>query len=122
LIRVLQVPQGYAFAGIRGAGILRSSRPWCSSPALLGAGSRPDWCPSRLAAIAHPAAPSHVSALMSGVMTKVRFMASCASSSTCSAAKLVDEHWFLFSVVSLRLGVLYALMQHDLKRLSLSHG
>jgi len=41
--------------------------------ALLGAGSKAGLVPLHVwLPLAHPAAPSHVSALMSGVMTKVR--------------------------------------------------
>ena len=44
----------------------------CSLLALLGAGSKAGLVPLHVwLPLAHPAAPSHVSALMSGVMTKV---------------------------------------------------
>lgn len=91
---------------------------------LLGAGSKAGvvplhaWLP-----LAHPAAPSHVSALMSGVMTKVAVY---------GFIRIVFEllgppQWwsgFLVLVVggaTAVLGVLYALMQHDLKRLLAYH-
>jgi hydrogenase-4 component B len=73
--------------------------------------------------LAHPAAPSHVSALMSGVMTKVAVY---------GFVRIVFDFagppaWW-WSVVVLALGgstavmgVLYALMQHDLKRLLAYH-
>jgi formate hydrogenlyase subunit 3/multisubunit Na+/H+ antiporter MnhD subunit len=58
--------------------------------ALIGCGSKSGLIPLHAwLPLAHPAAPSHVSALMSGVMTKVAIYASCASPSTCSAARLV---------------------------------
>jgi formate hydrogenlyase subunit 3/multisubunit Na+/H+ antiporter MnhD subunit len=72
---------------------------------------------------AHPAAPSHVSALMSGVMLKiavygfVRF----------AFDLLSQPHWgwgvatLIIGSVSALLGVLYALMEHDLKRLLAYH-
>ena len=74
--------------------------------------------------LAHPAAPSHVSALMSGVMTKVavygfvRIVFDLAG-----APGLVVEHR---GAGARRrsppsIGVLYALMQHDLKRLLAYH-
>lgn len=72
---------------------------------------------------AHPVAPSHISALMSGVMLKVAvygFIRFCYD--------LVGTiHWqwgvivLLAGCASALLGVLYALMQHDLKRLLAYH-
>jgi hydrogenase-4 component B len=54
--------------------------------ALIGAGSKAGLVPLHVwLPLAHPAAPSHVSALMSGVMTKVASTASSASCSICSA-------------------------------------
>lgn len=71
---------------------------------------------------AHPAAPSHVSALMSGVMIKtaifmmIRFFIEFFS---------VDPIWGLIilglGAVSALLGVLYALSEHDIKRLLAFH-
>lgn len=72
---------------------------------------------------AHPVAPSHVSALMSGVMLKVavygfiRFVFDLTG----------QVHWqwgvavLAVGSVSALMGVLYALMQHDLKRLLAYH-
>jgi len=73
--------------------------------------------------LAHPAAPSHVSALMSGVMTKVAVY---------GFVRIVFDllgppDWWWGAVVltiggiTAVLGVLYALMQHDLKRLLAYH-
>jgi formate hydrogenlyase subunit 3/multisubunit Na+/H+ antiporter MnhD subunit len=73
--------------------------------------------------LAHPAAPSHVSALMSGVMTKVAIY---------GFVRIVFElaghpaWWWSILVLVLAgvttvMGVLYALMQHDLKRLLAYH-
>ncbi len=72
---------------------------------------------------AHPVAPSHVSALMSGVMIKagiygiVRFVLEIMGPG--------PEWWGIavlaIGVVSALLGVLYALMEHDLKRLLAFH-
>jgi NADH:ubiquinone oxidoreductase subunit 5 (subunit L)/multisubunit Na+/H+ antiporter MnhA subunit len=92
--------------------------------ALLGFGMKSGiiplhaWLPR-----AHPVAPSHISALMSGVMLKVAiygFIRFC-------FVFLGDIHWqwgiivLFFGAISAVLGVLYALMQHDLKRLLAYH-
>jgi formate hydrogenlyase subunit 3/multisubunit Na+/H+ antiporter MnhD subunit len=91
---------------------------------LLGAGSKAGivplhaWLP-----LAHPAAPSHVSALMSGVMTKVAVY---------GFVRIVFDllgmpaWWWSIPVLAIGgitavMGVLYALMQHDLKRLLAYH-
>jgi len=72
---------------------------------------------------AHPAAPSHVSALMSGVMLKVAVYGFVRF----AFDLLSVPHWgwgvaaLLAGSVSALLGVLYALMQHDLKRLLAYH-
>jgi len=72
---------------------------------------------------AHPVAPSHISAMMSGVMLKVaiygfiRFV----------FYLLGDLHWqwgtviLIMGSITALYGVLYALMQHDLKRLLAYH-
>jgi hydrogenase-4 component B len=91
---------------------------------LIGTGSKAGLVPLHAwLPLAHPAAPSHVSGLLSGVMTKVAVYA---------FARIVfdllgDPAWW-WSMVVLALagitcimGVLYALMQHDLKRLLAYH-
>ncbi len=68
---------------------------------------------------AHPVAPSHISALMSGVMLKVAVYGFV----RVSLDLIGDVHWgwgvtaLLVGSVSALLGVLYALQQNDLKRL-----
>ena len=92
--------------------------------ALLGAGSKAGLVPLHVwLPLAHPAAPSHVSALMSGVMTKVAIYAFARI-----AFDLLGPPAWWWSLVVLALGgitavigVLYALMQHDLKRLLAYH-
>ncbi|MGO8916043.1 MAG: hydrogenase 4 subunit B [Stellaceae bacterium] len=114
----------FAFAALRGAAL----GPWKSglffALALIGTGSKAGvvplhvWLPP-----AHAAAPSHVSALMSGVMTKVaiygliRLLFDLAGPA---------QWWWgvvllLLGGVTALLGVLYAVMQHDLKRLLAYH-
>ncbi len=76
---------------------------------------------------AHPAAPSHVSALMSGVMLKVALygMLRFAFDLLAPAAGPLPSSWgwtvLVAGTVSAVLGVLYALQQHDLKRLLAFH-
>jgi len=72
---------------------------------------------------AHPVAPSHISALMSGVMLKVAIYGFIRF----SYDLLGEIHWtwgvlvLVLGATSALLGVLYALMQHDLKRLLAYH-
>src|SRR5437763_10424876 len=92
--------------------------------ALVGAGSKAGLVPLHVwLPLAHPAAPSHVSALMSGVMTKVAVYGFVRI-----VFDLIGEPPWWTSIIVLAfagattlLGVLYALMQHDLKRLLAYH-
>lgn len=92
--------------------------------AVLGAGSKAGLVPLHAwLPLAHPAAPSHVSALMSGVMTKVAVYAFVRIVFDLLG---VPAWWSAVVVLALGgvtavLGVLYALMQHDLKRLLAYH-
>jgi formate hydrogenlyase subunit 3/multisubunit Na+/H+ antiporter MnhD subunit len=87
---------------------------------LLGAGSKAGIVPLHVwLPLAHPAAPSHISALMSGVMTKVavygliRIVFTLAGPPAWWWAVVI----LIIGGVTAVLGVLYALMQSDLKRL-----
>ena len=115
---------GYTFAEMRATHPSAGLAALVLCLALLGAGSKAGLVPLHVwLPLAHPAAPSHVSALMSGVMTKVAVY---------GFVRIVfdllgDPAWW-WSVVVLALagitcvmGVLYALMQHDLKRLLAYH-
>src|SRR6266508_4204390 len=63
---------GYAFSDIRGGHHSATLTASILILALIGAGSKAGLVPLHVwLPLAHPAAPSHVSALMSGVMTKV---------------------------------------------------
>jgi hydrogenase-4 component B len=113
---------GYAFADIRSAAPALSGLVLVL--ALIGTGSKAGLVPLHVwLPLAHPAAPSHVSALMSGVMTKVAVY---------GFVRIVFDllgtpaWWWSILVVALAgitcvLGVLSALMQHDLKRLLAYH-
>jgi len=114
--------QGFTFAAMRHAEL---SATWASitfALGLLGFGMKAGlvplhaWLPE-----AHPVAPSHISALMSGVMLKVAIY---------GLIRLVFDllgvdtlHWswgiILLAIGSLSAvtGILYALMQNDIKRL-----
>src|SRR5487761_107248 len=88
--------------------------------ALLGAGSKAGLVPLHVwLPLAHPAAPSHVSALMSGVMTKVavygfiRIVLDLLGPPTWPASVVVI---FLGGITAV-MGILYAMMEKDLKRL-----
>ncbi len=76
---------------------------------------------------AHPVAPSHDSALMSGVVLKmgvygiVRVLFDLAGARQGAVAPGGGVVVLALGTVSARLGVLYALMQHDLKRLLAYH-
>jgi formate hydrogenlyase subunit 3/multisubunit Na+/H+ antiporter MnhD subunit len=122
---LLAGPDGnYAFDAMRS-----QSRPplWTGvllGLVLLGTGSKAGIVPLHVwLPLAHPAAPSHVSALMSGVMTKVAIY---------GFVRIVfdllgtAEWWWSIPVLAAGggtavMGVLYALMQHDLKRLLAYH-
>jgi formate hydrogenlyase subunit 3/multisubunit Na+/H+ antiporter MnhD subunit len=114
----------YAFDAIRATHPAAGLSAMVLILALVGAGSKAGivplhaWLP-----LAHPAAPTHVSALMSGVMTKVAVY---------GFVRIVFDllgppaWWWSMAVlaaggVTAVMGVLYALMQHDLKRLLAYH-
>jgi formate hydrogenlyase subunit 3/multisubunit Na+/H+ antiporter MnhD subunit len=115
---------GYSFAAIRAAHPEAGSAALILILALIGAGSKAGLVPLHVwLPLAHPAAPSQVSALMSGVMTKVAVY---------GFVRIVfdllgpPQWWWSMLVLALGgatavLGVLYALMQHDLKRLLAYH-
>lgn len=111
---------GFAFDAMRGATL---SFPWASMAfglAFAGFGMKAGlvplhaWLPE-----AHPVAPSHISALMSGVMLKVAVYGFIRV-----VFDLIGQfHWqwgvvvLVVGSISALMGVLYALLQRDLKRL-----
>jgi hydrogenase-4 component B len=116
---------GYDFASMRAYGV---RTPLISvlivALSLIGTGSKAGLVPLHVwLPLAHPAAPSHVSALLSGVMTKVAIY---------GMVRLLFDlvgpvPWWWGVVITLLggitavLGVLYAMMEHDLKRLLAFH-
>jgi hydrogenase-4 component B len=118
-------PNGfYAFDAMRAAHPSATLGALVLILAIIGAGSKAGIVPLHVwLPLAHPAAPSHVSALMSGVMTKVAVYGFVRI-----AFELAGTPAWWWSVIVLALagittvmGVLYALMQHDLKRLLAYH-
>ena len=122
---LLAGPDGaYAFAAIRDNHPSSGLAALVLILVLIGTGSKAGLVPLHVwLPLAHPAAPSHVSALLSGVMTKVAVYA---------FIRIVfdllgtPEWWWSMLVLALAgitcvMGVLYALMQHDLKRLLAYH-
>jgi formate hydrogenlyase subunit 3/multisubunit Na+/H+ antiporter MnhD subunit len=111
---------GYLFADIRAREFGEEFGGAVILLALLGAGSKAGLAPVHVwLPLAHPAAPSHVSALMSGVMTKVAVYAFIRI-----AFDLVEiDGWSIAAPVMLVggatavLGILHALMERDIKRL-----
>lgn len=110
----------YAFDAIRAHPLDGAAAALAIALTLVGAGSKAGvvplhaWLP-----LAHPAAPSHVSALMSGVMTKVAVYALVR---VLFDLLPVAGWWWGVIVLALGgitavLGVLYALMQNDIKTL-----
>jgi len=76
-----------------------------------------NWLPD-----AHPAAPSHVSAVMSGVMIKTGIYGVLRMLSFIEVPSLFISYTVLLvSLLSALYGVLYAITQHDLKRLLAYH-
>jgi len=91
--------------------------------ALIGFGSKAGMIPFHVwLPEAHPAAPSHVSAVMSGVMIKTGIYG-LMRSLTFFGDPLPWWGWLLIAlgIASGILGVLFALAQHDLKRLLAYH-
>jgi hydrogenase-4 component B len=122
---LLAGPTGlYAFDAMRAAHPTAMIGAFVLILALVGAGSKAGIVPLHVwLPLAHPAAPSHVSALMSGVMTKIAVYAFIRI-----AFELAGPPDWWWSIVVLAvggitavMGVLYALMQHDLKRLLAYH-
>ncbi len=122
---LLAGPDGqYLFSAMRAAPPPPAIAAGVLALVIIGAGSKAGLVPLHAwLPLAHPAAPSHVSALMSGVMTKVAVY---------GFIRIIFDllgppvWWWSIVVLSFGgitavMGVLYALMQHDLKKLLAYH-
>ncbi|WJI42001.1 MULTISPECIES: hydrogenase 4 subunit B [Mesorhizobium] len=110
----------YTFEAMRTASSTPLVTAFVLALMLLGAGSKAGLVPLHVwLPLAHPAAPSHVSALMSGVMTKVAVYGFI----RVIFDLLGEPPWWsgvvvlFFGGLTAVLGILYALMEKDLKRL-----
>src|SRR6476619_6238190 len=117
-------PDGsYAFADMRAAELSAGVAGAVLVLALIGAGSKAGLVPLHVwLPLAHPAAPSHVSALMSGVMTKVaiygfiRVIFDLLGQPSWPPSVVV----LLLGGINAVMGILYAMMEKDLKFLNAS--
>ena len=114
----------YAFAQMRATHPAAVTAALVLLLTLIGAGSKAGLVPLHVwLPLAHPAAPSHVSALMSGVMTKVAVYGFVRI--VFDLAGTLSWWWSIVILtvagITTVMGVLYALMQHDLKRLLAYH-
>jgi formate hydrogenlyase subunit 3/multisubunit Na+/H+ antiporter MnhD subunit len=109
----------YAFAAIHAHHLSPGLAGLALVLVVVGAGSKAGLVPLHVwLPLAHPAAPSHVSALMSGVMTKVAIYAFIRIAFDLMGA---PAWWWglpalLLGGATAAIGVLYALMETDLKR------
>jgi hydrogenase-4 component B len=111
---------GYAFSAMRAGQLAPLAAGLVLVLALAGAGSKAGIVPLHVwLPLAHPAAPSHVSALMSGVMTKVAIYGFVRIVFDLLGA---PDWWWGLPVLALGgitavAGLLYAMLQDDLKKL-----
>jgi hydrogenase-4 component B len=123
---LFQVSGGLGFIGFHGAGerLTATSRNAAFLLFLVGFGIKAGivplhtWLPA-----AHPVAPSNISALLSAVLIKTGIYGLCR---VCFDFLGTPPMWWgalilALGTVSAVLGVLYALMEHDLKRLLAYH-
>jgi hydrogenase-4 component B len=111
---------GYSFAAMRATSPSATVAALAFCLALFGAGSKAGLVPLHIwLPLAHPAAPSHVSALMSGVMTKVAVYGFI----RIVFDLLGSPPWWwgmtllAFGGATAVIGILYATLQRDLKKL-----
>jgi formate hydrogenlyase subunit 3/multisubunit Na+/H+ antiporter MnhD subunit len=117
---VMETAGGLTFAALRAHPPVGGAAALAVALAILGAGSKAGLVPLHAwLPLAHPAAPAPASALMSGVMTKVAFYVLIRILFDLMGG--IAWPWGLIlmgiGAVTAVLGVLYALLQDDLKRL-----
>ncbi len=118
---VLAGPDGdYTFTAMRAHSLGPTAAFLVVLLAVMGTGSKAGLVPLHTwLPLAHPAAPSHVSALMSGVMTKVALYAMIRI--LLDLRGNVGWQWgaalMMIGGVTAVMGVLYAVLQDDLKKL-----
>jgi len=112
------------FELLKGSALTENMRNIAFICALIGFGTKAGVMPMHIwLPEAHPAAPSHVSAMMSGIMIKTaiygmaRFFLEFLGVGPMWWGELILG----LGIVSCVLGVLYALMEHDIKRLLAYH-
>jgi len=113
-----------SFASMRSASLTPGVRDAAFALALLGFGTKAGLAPLHVwLPMAHPVAPSHVSALMSGVVIKmgVYGFVRVAVDLLVGGPPWWGGLVLGVGTLSALLGVLYALMEHDLKRLLAYH-
>jgi formate hydrogenlyase subunit 3/multisubunit Na+/H+ antiporter MnhD subunit len=110
---------GYSFDSIRAHTLHPAMAALVLAAALIGCGSKGGLIPLHAwLPLAHPAAPSHVSALMSGVMTKVAIYGFV----RIAFDLLGPPVWWwalppiVLGAITAVLGLLYAVLDRDLKR------
>jgi hydrogenase-4 component B len=112
------------FEMLKASGLSESMRNVVFLCALIGFGTKAGMIPLHIwLPEAHPAAPSHVSAMMSGIMIKTAIYGMCRFFLEFLG---VGPAWWgeivlALAIISSVLGVLYAIMEHDLKRLLAYH-
>ncbi len=113
-----------SFASMRSASLSPGTRDAAFVLAMLGFGTKAGIAPLHVwLPMAHPVAPSHVSALMSGVVIKMGVYGLLRVTIDLLVGGPAWWGGLVLAVgtVSALLGVLYALMEHDLKRLLAYH-
>jgi hydrogenase-4 component B len=113
-----------SFAGMRAASLTPGVRDAAFVLALLGFGTKAGMAPLHVwLPMAHPVAPSHISALMSGAVIKMGVYGLLRVTIDLLVGGPPWWGGLVLGVgtVSALLGVLYALMEHDLKRLLAYH-
>jgi formate hydrogenlyase subunit 3/multisubunit Na+/H+ antiporter MnhD subunit len=115
---------GYAFSAMRAAQLSDGWRSVAFLLAFFGFGAKAGMLPLHIwLPDAHPAAPTPVSALMSGVMLKTAIYGMVRV--TYDLIGHIEWQWgalvLLTGTATSLFGVLYALVQHDLKRLLAYH-